>query len=143
VAGGFLRGPGPRSGLSGSAVRPPDLLRGALPRFLRGLADRGAQIFVNVTNDSWFGAPAEPYQHLWMTLARGVEFRRPVVRATNTGISAAMRADGTFLGGSPIGEEWHGLYAIHTGRIPRPPSTSESASGSSRRFSGCHSSHFS
>ena len=57
-----------------------------------GLNEADETFFVNVTNDSWFGAPAEPYQHLCMTLARGVEFRRPVVRATNTGISAAMRA---------------------------------------------------
>jgi apolipoprotein N-acyltransferase len=55
-----------------------------------------------------------------MTLARGVEFRRPVVRATNTGISAAMRADGTSLGGSPIGEEWQGLYTVPYRKDPSP-----------------------
>jgi apolipoprotein N-acyltransferase len=55
-----------------------------------------------------------------MTLARGVEFRRPVVRATNTGISAAMRADGTFLGGSPIGEEWQGMFPVPYRKDPSP-----------------------
>jgi len=117
----FSRGPGPEvRTLGGVRYGPQICYEGLFPDFSRGLADRGAQIFVNVTNDSWFGAPAEPYQHLWMTLARGVEFRRPVVRATNTGISAAMRADGTFLGGSPIGEEWHGLYAIPYRKDPSP-----------------------
>jgi apolipoprotein N-acyltransferase len=117
----FARGPGPEvRTLGGVRLGPQICYEGLFPEFSRGLADRGAQIFVNVTNDSWFGAPAEPYQHLWMTLARGIEFRRPVVRATNTGISAAMRADGTSLGGSPIGEEWQGLYAVPYRARPSP-----------------------
>ena len=117
----FSRGPGPEvRTLGGVRLGPQICYEGLFPEFSRGLAERGAQIFVNVTNDSWFGAPAEPYQHLWMTLARGVEFRRPVVRATNTGISAAMRADGTSLGGSPIGEEWQGLFAVPYRTDPSP-----------------------
>jgi apolipoprotein N-acyltransferase len=55
-----------------------------------------------------------------MTLARGIEFRRPVVRATNTGISAAMRADGTLLDLSPLHAEWTGLYEIPYRQTPRP-----------------------
>jgi len=117
----FARGPGPEvRTLRGVRYGPQICYEGLFPDFSRGLAERGAQIFVNVTNDSWFGAPAEPYQHLWLTLSRAVEFRRPIVRATNTGISAAMRADGTFLGGSPIGEEWHGLYAVPYRKDPSP-----------------------
>jgi apolipoprotein N-acyltransferase len=117
----FARGPGPEvRTLGGVRYGPQICYEGLFPEFSRGLADRGAQIIVNVTNDSWFGAPAEPYQHLWMTLARGIEFRRPVVRATNTGISAAMRADGVSLGESPIGEEWHGLYVVPYRRDPSP-----------------------
>ena len=117
----FARGPGPEvRTLGGVRLGPQICYEGLFPEFSRGLADSGAQIFVNVTNDSWFGAPAEPYQHLWMTLARGVEFRRPVVRATNTGISAAMRADGTFLGGSPIGEEWQGTFPVPYRKDPPP-----------------------
>ncbi len=117
----FARGPGPEVRSSGGTrVGPQICYEGLFPDFSRGLAERGAQIFVNVTNDSWFGAPAEPYQHLWMTLARGIEFRRPVVRATNTGISAAMRADGVSLGESPIGEEWEGLYEVPYRRDPSP-----------------------
>ena len=117
----FARGPGPEvRTLGGVRYGPQICYEGLFPEFSRGLADRGAQIFVNVTNDSWFGAPAEPFQHLWMTLARGIEFRRPIVRATNTGISAAMRADGTSLGDSPIGEEWHGLFSIPYLRSPAP-----------------------
>jgi apolipoprotein N-acyltransferase len=117
----FAPGPGPGTRrIAGIRVGPQICYEGLFPDFSRGLADQGAQIFVNVTNDSWFGTTAEPYQHLSMTLARGIEFRRPVVRATNTGISAAMQADGTLLDLSPLHTEWTRLYEIPYRREPLP-----------------------
>jgi apolipoprotein N-acyltransferase len=119
--GDFAPGPGPGiRRIAGIRVGPQICYEGLFPGVSRSLADQGAQIFVNVTNDSWFGTAAEPYQHLFMTLARGIEFRRPVVRATNTGISAAMRADGTVLDLSPLHAEWTGLYEIPYRKEPRP-----------------------
>ena len=47
-----------------------------------------------------------------MTLARGIEFRRPVIRATNTGISTVMLADGTILDRSPLHREWAQSYDV-------------------------------
>ena len=49
---------------------------------------------MNVTNDSWYGSWQEPYQHLYMTLSRAIEVRRPLVRGTNTGFSAFISAKG-------------------------------------------------
>jgi apolipoprotein N-acyltransferase len=117
----FARGPGPETRrIGGILVGPQICYEGLFPGFSRELAERGAQVFVNVTNDSWFGTSAEPHQHLAMTLARGIEFRRPVVRATNTGISAAMRADGTLLDLSPLHAEWTHLYEIPYRKAPLP-----------------------
>jgi len=117
----FDRGPGPGSRRIGDLRLGPQICyEGLFPDFSRSLANQGAQIFVNVTNDSWFGTSAEPHQHLFMTLARGIEFRLPVVRATNTGISAAMRADGTLLDLSPLHAEWTRLYEIPYRKAPRP-----------------------
>lgn len=82
------------------------------PAFSRGLAEKGAQILVNVTNDSWFGKTFEPRQHMFMTLARAVETRRPLIRSTNTGISTVILADGKILEHSPIGQEWTHTYKI-------------------------------
>jgi apolipoprotein N-acyltransferase len=91
------------------------------PKFSRDLADLGAQFIVNVTNDSWYGSWQEPYQHFYMTLARGVEFRRPVLRVTNTGISSVSLASGEILERSPIHQQWVGLYEVPY--LTNPPST--------------------
>ncbi|CAE79175.1 Carbon-nitrogen hydrolase: apolipoprotein N-acyltransferase [Bdellovibrio bacteriovorus HD100] len=85
---------------------------GLYPSFTRGLAEKGADILVNVTNDSWFGKTFEPQQHLYMTLARAIEVRRPLVRSTNTGVSTAVLANGDVLQKSPLHEEWSGQFVI-------------------------------
>ncbi len=62
--------------------------------FTRDLSLEKAQIIVNVTNDSWYGSWQQPWQHLYMTLSRAIEVRRPLVRGTNTGFSAFISAKG-------------------------------------------------
>lgn len=54
-----------------------------------------ATILINVSNDAWFGDSIAPHQHLEIARMRAVEVGRPVVRATNTGISTFIGADGT------------------------------------------------
>lgn len=85
---------------------------GLYPEFTRSLSQKGAEILTNHTNDSWFGVPFEPRQHLYMTLARAIEVRRPLIRSTNTGISAAILSDGTILEKSPTHEKWFTEYKI-------------------------------
>ena len=62
--------------------------------FTRDLSRKKAHILVNVTNDSWYGSWQQPWQHLYMTLARAIEVRRPLVRGTNTGLSSFISAKG-------------------------------------------------
>jgi apolipoprotein N-acyltransferase len=49
---------------------------------------------VNITNDAWFGATSEPYEHLALAVYRAVEHRVELVRAVNTGVSAFIDAAG-------------------------------------------------
>lgn len=49
-----------------------------------------ATIFVNVSNLAWFGTVMVQDQHLQFSQMRALEFQRPVVRATNTGATAAV-----------------------------------------------------
>ena len=112
--GHFARGPGPTMLLSwnGYKMGPQICYESLFPEFSKALADLGAQFIVNATNDSWYGSWQEPYQHMYMTLARGIEFRRPVLRVTNTGISAVVLASGEILERSPLHQEWAGLYNV-------------------------------
>ena len=47
-----------------------------------------ARIIINMTNDTWFNESAENFQHLEASRIRAIELRLPIVRATNSGISA-------------------------------------------------------
>ncbi|MCW3474641.1 apolipoprotein N-acyltransferase [Limobrevibacterium gyesilva] len=93
--GGFARGPGPRT------LRVPGLPAfGALicyeaifPAQAVDPTDRPDWL-VNVTNDAWFGNSTGPRQHLAAARMRAVEEGLPLLRAANTGISAAFNALG-------------------------------------------------
>ncbi|MCB9091112.1 MAG: apolipoprotein N-acyltransferase [Halobacteriovoraceae bacterium] len=52
------------------------------------------RIMINLTNDSWYGKTAEPYQHLFLAKWRAVENQIPFIRATNSGISSVIDIDG-------------------------------------------------
>ena len=55
-----------------------------LPRRYR---QEGADFLVNITNDSWYGRTAAPYQHAAHLVMRAIETRMGVARAAATGIS--------------------------------------------------------
>ena len=60
----------------------------------RRMAGRGAQLLVNITNDSWFGTSPGSTQHLDNALFRTIENRRPLLRDCNTGITCVVDAEG-------------------------------------------------
>ena len=68
------------------------------PFLFRADAARGAQLFVNITNDGWYLDTAAPYQHLLASVFRAVETRRPVLRAANNGVSAYIDPYGRIAG---------------------------------------------
>ena len=51
---------------------------------------RAAAILVNVTNDAWYGRSVAAQQHNQIAAMRALETGRPLLRATNTGITSAI-----------------------------------------------------
>ncbi len=57
---------------------------------IRQFARNGAQVFVNISDDGWYGDTSAPWQHLNMARMRAVENHRWMVRDTNSGVTAAI-----------------------------------------------------
>jgi apolipoprotein N-acyltransferase len=62
---------------------------------LRPFFQQGATFIVNITNDAWFEKSSGPYQHARFPQVRSIEYRKPIIRVANTGITALYRADGS------------------------------------------------
>lgn len=79
-----------------------------------------AQLLVNVSNDAWFGSSLGPLQHFQMARMRAIETGRDLLRATNTGITAAINHEGKVLKRAPQFEVAT-LSAEVTPRTGAPP----------------------
>ncbi len=110
-------------------------------------AAAGIDILINLTNDGWFDGTHEPIQHMRFGIFRAIETRRPMIRATNTGLSVVIDALGAVRdrlpAGSPctlltripmpanemasfyaaVGDWWWVVFALLAvrGRTPSPP----------------------
>ncbi|CAG4884004.1 Apolipoprotein N-acyltransferase [Georgfuchsia toluolica] len=54
-----------------------------------------ATLLVNLSNTAWFGHSLAQPQHLQIARMRAIETGRPMLRATNTGMTAAIEPDGS------------------------------------------------
>jgi apolipoprotein N-acyltransferase len=71
------------------------------PDEVRQFAANGAQVFVNISNDEWFGQSGAPGQHLNQARMRAIENNRWVLRDTNTGITASIDPFGRVVESAP------------------------------------------
>jgi apolipoprotein N-acyltransferase len=87
---------------------------------VRQFARDGSQVFVNVTNDAWFGESAAPFQHLAMARMRAIENHRYLLRAANNGISAIIDPRGQVLKSVPRNQRisLDGNFAFETQMTP-------------------------
>lgn len=58
---------------------------------------RTARLLINVSNVAWFGDSLALPQHLAIARMRAIETARPMLRATNTGMTAAIDPHGTVI----------------------------------------------
>ena len=83
--------------LNGFELAPIVCYEDILPRFVRKLSKLQPNVFVNITNDAWFGKTDEPMLHLALAMMRTVEHRKWLIRSTNTGVSAFVDANGRMV----------------------------------------------
>lgn len=99
MRGGFSSGETPRPLLSIPGLPPVAALvcyEAIFPReVVQGRLRPG--VFINVTNDGWFGTLTGPYQHLHQARVRAVEQGVPLVRAANNGVSAVIDTEGRIV----------------------------------------------
>jgi apolipoprotein N-acyltransferase len=57
---------------------------------MRQYARMGADVLVNISDDGWYGDTSAAWEHLNMVRMRAIENHRWVLRATNTGVTAAI-----------------------------------------------------
>jgi apolipoprotein N-acyltransferase len=63
---------------------------------------QSADVLLNVSNLAWFGDSWAMPQHLQIARMRSIELGRPSIRATNTGVTAAIDANGKVLAQLPL-----------------------------------------
>ncbi len=103
--GGYTAGPGPHLIDLGQAGRILPLIcyEAIFPNDI-ALVEGRAGWMVQITNDGWFGQLSGPWQHFALARLRAVEQGLPMMRAANTGISAAIDPFGRVIASLPLGE---------------------------------------
>jgi apolipoprotein N-acyltransferase len=104
IGEGFTRGEGPVT-LDAGGVKAAPLIcyEDIMPEFARAaVAQKNANLLVNMTNDAWFGRTVAPYQHARLSQLRAIETRRTLVRVTNTGLTTVIDARGETVQDLPI-----------------------------------------
>ena len=69
-------------------------IESAYPSIARTFTREGADVLINISNDGYLGPTAVMRQHLANAIFRAVENGRPLLRVTNSGISAYISASG-------------------------------------------------
>ncbi len=79
---------------------------------MRPLFLNGAELFVNLTDDSWSLKKSSEFQHFCIASYRAIEYRTTLVRSTNAGYSVVVSPTGEVLADQPLFEESSLAYDV-------------------------------
>jgi apolipoprotein N-acyltransferase len=101
--GDFERGkdPAPIHTVAGRLIGFNVCYEDLFPEAIAWQVQQGAHVLVNASNLAWFGDSHALHQHLQISRMRSLELQRPMLRATNTGATAAIGADGRVVAKLP------------------------------------------
>lgn len=115
--GAYAPGTGPGVfNVKGWRIAPLLCLEAIYPSESASRVAEGADLLVNLSNDSWFDDGAGPDQDFALALLRAAETKRPLIRVATTGVSAFVGQDGLVVWGLPRKKE-----AVALLRVPPPP----------------------
>ncbi len=99
----FARGDYQQQNLSavGHKIAPAICYEIAFPEQLRDSVNLGTDLLLTVSNDAWFGTSNGPLQHMEIAQMRAIELGRPLVRATNNGVTAVVDEQGNITAALP------------------------------------------
>ena len=82
---------------NGITIAPLICFEIAFPAQLSANFSAQTDLLLTVSNDAWFGTSHGPHQHMDIARMRALEFGRPLVRSTNTGVTAIVDHHGEFV----------------------------------------------
>ncbi len=113
--GAFGRGPSRRPlDAGGEKLGVFICYESVFPDEVRQFANAGAQVFVNISNDGWYGDSGAWAQHLNQTRMRAIENERWILSTADTGATASIDPFGRICRAHPAYAE------DHLGRAVRP-----------------------
>ncbi len=83
----------------------PICFEDSFPNHVRRFVLHGAQVIINLSNDYWSLSRVEGKQHYINSLFRAVENRRPLLRATASGLTAYVTPVGRLVESAPFYKE--------------------------------------
>jgi len=78
---------------------------------IRQYSNHGSDVLVNISDDGWYGDTSAAWEHLNMVRMRAIENHRWILRATNTGVTAAIDPNGRVVTSIPR----HRRTSLHAG----------------------------
>jgi apolipoprotein N-acyltransferase len=72
---------------------------------MRGFAARGADMYLNLTNNSWSQTESAQIQHYVAARFNAIATRTPLVRSTNSGVTGLVDAYGRLRSSLPMFEQ--------------------------------------
>ena len=79
---------------------------------IRPLFLNGAELFVNLTDDSWSLKKSSEYQHFCIASYRAIEYRTTLIRSTNAGYSVVVDPSGKVIADQPLFEDSSLAYDV-------------------------------